>query len=130
MIFKDLGYFFFLLLISVIVLEHLPSYPKYNVGDCVDMTVMDIDNNDVWTSSGYLLGTFKIIDILNSNKPNTWMAEHYHANQFYVVKMIDIDTKKFKDGRSVIPVEDLDHFRYADGFWQLDGENNFNCNKY
>lgn len=107
------------------------SVPKYKVGDCVGMTAMSITEKGEWDSSGYRLGEFKILEIIKTEKMNTYMATRLHANEFYKIQMIE--NKYSKDTRNtyVIPVTDLDSYRYASVFWYpeivRDGKT---CNAY
>jgi hypothetical protein len=103
---------------------------KYNIGDCVDMTVMHVDDEMNWDSSGHELGEFKIVGRKYTNRVNRYMNSRLHSNHFYLIKLINHDTRTVGKETYVIPVEDLDQFRYASVFWEIEAEGPLGCNSY
>lgn len=106
---------------------------QYKVGDCIDMHAMTITDKGEWDSSGHQLGAFKILEIIHTDKMNTYMAERFHAHDFYKIKILPgfgEDKAYYKNTTFVIPIEDLDSYRYAGVFWQLPDQNTYHCNEY
>lgn len=104
--------------------------PKYKINDCVHIMAMIVDKNGEWHSSGKALGEFKILDIVKSTKQNKWMADRLHSNHLYILKDLDWDTTTRIKDNLILPVEDLDKFRYASVFWETPLNNTLNCNTY
>lgn len=107
---------------------------KYRAGDCIDMTFMHMTKDGGWDSSGYLAAQFKILEVVSTEKMNTYMAERLHAKTFYKIQILDLtsDVAKYHKGKTyVIPVQDLDAFRYASVFWFHEGtRDGVTCNSY
>lgn len=110
--------------------------PRFRAGDCVDLGAMTITEKGEWDSSGYTFGEMQIIEVIHTTKMDTYMAERLHARNFYKIrisppyKSSEEQYKYLKTSTFVIPVEDLDHWRYADKFWELPENNTRNCNSY
>lgn len=114
----------FLILLFLVGCAHKP---KYSAGDCVAMDAMTITFDGGWDSSGYRLSDFKILEIIKTEKMNKYMAKHIHAKMYYKIKVLE-DPRP--EGDYVIPVEDLDNFRYAHRYWRPEGYNHDKCNSY
>ena len=107
--------------------------PKYKIGDCIRMSAMTIDENGEWDSSGHELGAFKIVGIVHTEKMNKYIAKRMHATDYYKIQMVsDFGEEKpyFKNDRFVIPIQDLDNFRYASLWWELPENVKYSCNPY
>ncbi len=105
---------------------------KYRKGDCVSMEAMRITDEGGWDSSGWNLASFQIIDIIETDKMNTYMADHLHGKRYYKIQMRELEKyKKNEKLNFVIPMEDLDKFRYSGISWPLDTANDkYKCNRY
>jgi len=108
---------------------------RFRAGDCVSIQAMHITDQGEWDSSGFGFGDFKIVEIIKTDKMNTYMAERLHANEFYKISLIfrgeDKKYAKYHKGKFyVIPVEDLDGLRYSDKWWPGSYENTDKCNEY
>jgi hypothetical protein len=118
--------FFLLLFLSLTACSHVPAY---KVGDCISMTAMAVNDRLEWDSTGHMLGSFKVVDIVKTTEPNRYMADRLHSDRFYVVNLINMSKESFGTQKYIIPIEDLDSFRYADVFWDS-SYTHFGCNKY
>lgn len=119
-------------LLSLLFLVGCSSAPKFRAGDCIDITAMTITDKGEWNSSGFGLGYIQVVDVIETDKINRYMAKPLHARVYYKIRILDFFDEKIKDidkNRYVIPVSDLDGFRYAGKFWELPENNRYNCNK-
>lgn len=109
--------------------ESKSSSTKYKIGDCVDLIAFKTDG-DKMLSRGKLLGQFQIVGISTSIK-NEYMHERFNASKHYVLRDLDIQEQNKLKGTFIIPVDDLDKFRYADVFWYHEGtRDGVTCNSY
>ena len=129
---------FILLLLASVVMVACASGPKYKVGDCVNMAALGIDEDGLWNSAGYHLGAFKVISYYVPPQPvytprsfpEGFYRPRFQGRTHYVVRMIDFRTGEMKGDDYIIPISDLDNFRYADVFWELPEEVKYRCNRY
>lgn len=111
--------------------------PRFQIGDCVHMSAMTITAAGEWDSSGHLLEELKIVDIIYTEQMNKYMADNLHATHFYKVQILSSWKKQspeyeklLETARFVIPMQDLDGYRYATVFWELPENATLGCNSY
>lgn len=111
--------------------------PRFQIGDCVNMSAMTMTAAGEWNSTGHILDSFKIVDIVYTEQMNKYMAENLHATHFYKVEIVAGWKKQspeyeevLRETRFVIPMQDLDGFRYATVFWELPENATLGCNDY
>lgn len=115
-----------------------PVVPKYKVGDCVLVGTMSImadgDNPHEMGSRGLIMGDFKVLAILDM-KPSKYMNDRFNADKVYLLKNFPSDEEVKKLGYKsyedlIIPVVELDGWRYAEKGWEWEKDGPKQCSRY
>lgn len=118
-------------IILALLLCGCSTAPKYRKGDCVSMEAMYMSDSMEWNSTGHELGMFKVVDVVETDKMNRFMADRLHANKYYKIKFFNKNLDGWTKDTYAVPVEDLDSFRYASVFWYPNiTSNKDDCNSY